>query len=203
MTARTPFRHLIHIALAGVFLAAVPHLAAQAKFDVDDPKFDDLQSPEVGGNTGKKNWDPKDWLEVEVKFKIDAVRPDAKFVDEVRIRWYVAVENPESKGYWLLEKEVTHVNVPVGEDIYASVYLSPTSVMRLSGGERASKAVVDRVGGEISILGTTNYFSSKGKAGWWQSGTLSRSDKVPLLNKNQTPFKMLWYDRYAEIQERR
>jgi hypothetical protein len=34
------------------------------------------------------------------------------------------------------------------------------------------------------------------------SDNLSRTDKVPLLNKNETPFKFLWYDRYAEIEEK-
>jgi hypothetical protein len=180
-----------------MLLAAAPQLFAQAKFNVDDPKFDDLTSPEIG--QARKSWKPKDWLEVECKLKIDTVRPESDFVDEVRVRWYVAVENPEGKGFWLLEKEVSHVNVPVGEDIWISVYLSPDAVKRLSGGSRAGKNIVDRIGGEVTILGTTEYFSSKGDAGWWRSGNLSRSEAVPLRNKNETPFRALWWDRYAEI----
>jgi len=39
---------------------------------------------------------------------------------------------------------------------------------------------------------------------WWEAGSLSdQSDKFPLLNKNETPFAMLWWDRYAEIQKER
>ena len=189
----------------GAFLAGSSALFAEAKISVDDPDFDDLQSPEVGGNTGKKNFRPKDWLEMEVKFKVSAVSPEPKdkFVNRATVRWYVAVKNPGGKGYWLLEKEVEHVNIPVGEDVYASIYLSPNSVQRLSGGDRASKSILYAVGGEINVAGTTVYFSSKGKAGWWTSGNLSRTDKVPVLNKNETPFKMLWWDRYAEVAERR
>lgn len=186
----------------GVFLAGTTSVFAEAKLDVSKPDFDDLQSPALGA---KKSWNPKDWLEMEVKFKVSAVSPKPKdgFVDRITVRWYVAVENPGGKGYWLLEKEVTHVNIPVGEDLYASVYLSPNSVKRLSGGERASKAILYAVGGEINVAGTTEYFSSKGKAGWWTSGNLSRTDKVPLLNKDETPFRLSWYDRYAEIEKKR
>jgi hypothetical protein len=43
--------------------------------------------------------------------------------------------------------------------------------------------------------------SSKGQAGWWNTASdkISRSDTVPLLNKAETPFASMWWDRYAEI----
>ena len=101
-----------------------------------------------------------------------------------------------------------HVNVPVGEDVYSSVYLSPTAVKRISGSDRAGKSILSHVGGEILVNGTqpvdkSGYFASKDKPGWWVSGKLSRYDKIPLRNKNETPFKFLWWDRYAEIDDER
>jgi len=189
--------------LAVVFAAGTSSVCAEAKMKVDKPEFDDLQSPELGG---KKKFSPKDWLEVEVKFNIADVRPESKdgYVDQAEIRWYVAVENPGGKGYWLLEKQVTHVNIELGEDFYASVYLSPSSVKRLSGKERAGKSIVWGVAGEITVAGTTETFNSQpSKKEWWKAGSLSRTDKVPLLNKDETPFKALWWDRYAEIQQDR
>ena len=45
--------------------------------------------------------------------------------------------------------------------------------------------------------------STKGElAGWINAPSLSRTEKFPLLDKNQTPFRALWWDRYAEIQEK-
>ena len=194
--------------LLGVFALSTPAMAQRYKVEVDKPDFDDLQSPEVGGNTGKKNFKPKDWLEIEVKFKVISSTKSVKFVDRVTVKWYVAAENPDGKGHVLLEKEINHINVPVGEDIYSSVYLSPTAVKRISGRERAGKSILSHVGGEILINGNqpeknSGYFTSKDKPGWWTSGKLSRYDKIPLLNKYETPFKFLWWDRYAEIEERR
>lgn len=194
--------------LLGVLALSTPAMAQRYKVEVDKPDFDALPSPEVGGNTGKKNFKPKDWLEAEVKFKVIVANAKTKFVDRVTVKWYIAAKNPDGKGYVLLEKEINHVNVPVGEDIYSSVYLSPTAVKRISGSDRAGKSILSHVGGEILINGSkpeqnSGYFTSKGKAGWWTSGKLSRYDKIPLRNKNETPFKFLWWDRYAEIEERR
>lgn len=198
-------------AVALAALTMVSNVHAQAgKVEASDPKFDNLDSPEVGGNTGRKSWKPKEWLEAEVKLKIEMPSNyKQNFIDSVTVKWFVAVENPSGSGYVLLEKEVEHVNVPVGEEVYSSVYLSPAAIKRLSGSERASKSVVSHVGGEVLVNGTSlqsnkeRYFTSKGKIGWWTSGSLSRYDRIPLLNKNETPFKFLWWDRYAEIKPER
>ncbi|MGB0775758.1 MAG: Amuc_1102 family pilus-like protein [Akkermansiaceae bacterium] len=206
---RLPVSRPLVALLLGVFAVSAPVMAqSQYKLDVDKPKFDDLQSPEVGGNTGKKNFKPKDWLEVEVKFKITSSNKKEKFADRVTVRWYVAAkvsENGKTQNR-VLEKEVNFVNVPIGEDVYASVYLSPSAVRRISGSDNAGKGVVESVGGEILVNGSPGYknsgfFSSKGRGKWWDS--MARYNKIPLRNKNETPFKFLWWDRYAEIQERR
>ena len=202
--------HLFRIVFVAVLSLSHFAMAQAFKVDVDKPKFDDLQSPDVGGNTGKKNFKPKDWLEVEVKFKVTSSVKTDTHADRVTVRWYVAakvVEGGSSKTR-VLEKEINFVNVPLNEDIYASVYLSPSAVKRISGSDNAGKSVVEGVGGEILVNGTAAYknsgfFSteSKSKGKWWDS--MSRYNKIPLRNKNETPFKFLWWDRYAEIEERR
>jgi len=184
---------------------------AQYKVDIEKPEIVEIKSPNLGGDSAKKNFKPKDWMEMEVKFKIEAKDRKKLFADKVVVKWYVAAKAPEGqgKGYIMIEKEVTHVNVPIGEDIYVSVYLSPNSIKRLTGNDRISKSDINDVGGEILIDGQQpvgdkkGYFSMNKKPGWWTSGSLSRFDKIPLLNKNETPFKILWYGRYAEIEEKR
>jgi hypothetical protein len=194
----------------GALLIAAPAVIAQTaiKIDASDPKFDDLQSPEVGGNTGKKSWKPKDWLEVEVKVKLDARNePKDKHIDRLTVRWFVAVENKVDRSaakYFLMEKEVVHVNVPIGEDFFLSCYLSPATIKRLTGKDRAGKNSIKAVGGEITCTGAVKpaRFTSEGDVSkpWWQSASMQRTNKYPLLNKNETPFKFLWWDRYLEIE---
>jgi len=210
---KNPFQRIAKVTLAAVAATSMLVVSAnaqqKAKLKIDKPEFDELTSPDFSGSIESKRWKAKDWLEVELKFKVEAIHPKGDgFVDKLTVKWYVAVLDPEAaakgkKKYLLLEKEVNHVNIEVDEDMYVSCYISPSSVKRLSGGsDRANKNLISHVGGEILLNGTiVGNFTSKGKEGWWNSTNLSRSTRIPLLNKNETPFKFLWWDRYAEISE--
>ncbi len=165
------------------------------------PAFDDLQSPEFSGGK-QKSFKPKDWLEIEAKLRVSlAPEPKSKTCERLTIKWYIAVKNPEKSGsFLLLTKDVEHVNVPLEEEIHCSVYLSPASIRRLTGSDGGGKKAVEYVGYEVLINGRTEAKeTSKGKVDWWTSASLSKSDTVPLLNKSETPFSNMWWDRYAEV----
>jgi hypothetical protein len=174
-----------------------------AKVLVDKPTFDDIPSPEFGG-VKNKAFKPKDWLEIETKLNISlSPEPATKTCDKITVKWYIAVKNAEKSGTFLLfTKDIDYVNVPVSEEVYCSVYLSPSSIKRLTGFDRAGKSAVEYVGYEVLINGEkVAQETSKGKPGWWNAASdkISRSDKVPLLNKAETPFAPMWWDRYAEV----
>jgi len=77
-------------------------------------------------------------------------------------------------------------------------------VQRITGSKSVSSGIVKALGIEVLINGVkVAAKAEKEKMGWWEAGSLSRSSKYPLLNKYQTPFKTLWWDRYAEIEEPR
>jgi hypothetical protein len=174
-----------------------------AKVLGDKPTFDDIPSPEFGGAKNKA-FKPKDWLEIETKLNISlSPEPATKTCDKITVKWYIAVKNAEKSGTFLLfTKDIDYVNVPVSEEVYCSVYLSPSSIKRLTGFDRAGKSAVEYVGYEVLINGEkVAQETSKGKPGWWNAASdkISRSDKVPLLNKAETPFAPMWWDRYAEV----
>jgi hypothetical protein len=183
--------------------------ALAAKVVGEKPAFEDLQSPEFSGGK-QKSFKPKDWLEVEAKLKISlAPEPKSKTCEKLTVKWYVAVKNPEKSGtFLLLTKDIEHVNAPLEEDIYCSVYVSPASIKRLTGSDKGGKNSVEYVGYEVLINGEkvaseTNKGSDGkgGKTAWWNAATdkISRSDSVPLLSKYETPFAAMWWDRYAEV----
>jgi len=178
---------------------------AQAyKVKASEPKFEGIESPVFGATAVRKSFDAKEWLEIEASFEVEmAPEPPSKTADQILVKWYVAVEHPDVRGgYLLLTKDVTHVNVPLSEEIFSSVYLSPSSVRRITGSDRAGKRTITFVGFEVLINGQKVAEEAFGsKAGWWNipSQKLSRSEIVPLLNKNETPFAHMWWDRYAEI----
>lgn len=177
-------------------------LSKEARFKVDNPKFTELQSPEIqDGNA--KNFKPKDWLEVEVKIEVDKLRtePEDKYLDQIKVNWHVVVKGQDRKAY-KISKTVTHVNIPTDEEVYVSIYLSPNTLKRITGNARASKNDLEAVGGEIELNGAmVGFFTFGEKNGWWREPlkNVEATSKFPLLDKTQTPFAPLWYDRYAEV----
>lgn len=192
------------VAVAAFSVSFQSSANAQAyKVEPSKPTFDDLQSPNFSGGK-QKDFKPKNWLEIEASFKLQMKpEPPSSTAERVTVKWYIAVEHPEKPGaYLLLTKEITHVNVPLNEDIFSSVYLSPASIKRITGKDRAAKSIVNLVGYEVLINGEkVAQETNSGKVGWWNttSDKISRSDTVPLLNKSETPFANMWWDRYAEI----
>ena len=102
-----------------------------------------------------------------------------------------------------LTKEVEYVNLPLKEDVYCSVYLSPASIRRLTGAERSGKRAVKYIGFEVVIDGkvVVDATDKPGKDKWWAAASekIADSTAVPLLNKLETPFAAIWWDRYPEI----
>ena len=177
--------------------------AQESKVDAEKPVFDDLLSPEFNGGK-QKPFKPKEWLDIEAKIKVQlAPEPKSKTADEIVVKWYVAVKNPEKAGFFLkLTKTVTHINVPLNEDIYTSIYLSPASIVRLTGSAKGGKNAVEFVGYEVIVGGQVKISqTNKGPEKWWTepSQRISDSTTVPLLSKDETPFANMWWDRYAEV----
>ncbi len=195
---------LTFFACAGVGIFSSATADAQVyKVTPVKPTFDDLQSPEFSGGK-QKSFKPRDWLEVEAAFTVQmSPAPPSNTAEKVLVKWYLAVAHPEKAGaYLLLTKDVTHVNVPLETEIFSSIYLSPSSVTRLTGSDRGGKKAVAYVGYEVVINGVkVAEETDKGKVGWWNqpSDKISRSETVPILDKTQTPFAPMWWDRYAEV----
>jgi hypothetical protein len=195
---------LTSLTCACIAAVSTPLAEAQSyKVEAKAPEFDDIPSPEFGG-AKSKDFKPKEWLEIEASIKVlMSPAPPSKTAEKVLVKWFVAVENPDKQGtYLLLKKEITYVNVPLEEDVFSSVYLSPASVQRLTGSDRAGKSMVYLVGYEVLINGEkVAQETSKGKVGWWTAASdkISSTDSVPLLDKSESAFAHMWWDRYAEI----
>lgn len=149
---------------------------------------------------------PKKWADFEIPFKVEAApAPKSGYIDSLTFKFYLAVINPDrARQYLKLYKEVKYVNVPVGEVTYASVYLSPSSVKRITGSEGGRGKWVKYQGVVVEYNGkvVATYSSERGKKEkWWeiQSPNLVETSYFPLLNKDETPFSIFWYDRYPEI----
>ena len=196
------------LALAGFPLGTAT--AQTPKLNADKPTFEDLQSPQFSTPGKQKNFKPKDWLEVEAKINIaGGAASKGKVCERLLVKWYIAVKNPERASYFLLlTKDIEYMNIPYDEDLRVSVYLSPISIKRLTGTDRPGKNSVEAVGYEVLVNGVKvaeETSSGRFKVGWWNNPgeKVSKNDTVPLLNKNETPFRAMWWDYYAEVSEPR
>ena len=195
---------LLGVSFATLCLVSAPAQAqTQARAKAEKPVFEELQSPQIPVQTREKRFTPRDWLEIEGAINIDARPvPPSGMLDRLVVKWYVAIKNPDKRGeFFKLSREVTHVNVPIGEPIYSSVYLSPSSIRRITGNYRNAKGSVEFVGYEVIFNGEVIADAAIGPDKWWTKASekVSETDSVPLMTKPETPFAALWWDRYAEV----
>jgi hypothetical protein len=94
--------------------------------------------------------------------------------------------------------------VPSDEETVFSIYLSPNTLKRITGKDGGGKRDLEAVGGDISVNGVRAGYFKFGKFGndWWNAEapkSLTVTQNYPVLSKDETPFELFWYDRYAEI----
>lgn len=127
------------------------------------------------------------WLEVEVTF---AAGPE--FTDDLTFKYFILLNGQ------LLTGEVTHVNVPAGRENRSVMYVAPRTLMRFSGNRAVTANSVQNITVQIVQKGAVKDEMSlvRAPAQWY--ATLK---PVPglVLNKNETPFAPLYWDRYEQI----
>lgn len=166
----------------GAFAQAVvgPTSIKLGKVEISAPS-----TPEYNITGGQnKRYKLGKWLEFEVSYE---TVPEE--IDELTFKFTALIENK------LLDGEVTYINIGKGRDHYAVMYLSPKSIDKLTGGRTLTAASIQNVWVEVSRQGQVLAKESFKPA---QQPNLPRVAGL-VLNKNQTPFAPLFYDRYEEI----
>jgi hypothetical protein len=127
------------------------------------------------------------WLEVEVEF---TAAPD--FTDELTFKYFILFNGK------LLTGEVTHVNVPAGRENRSVMYVSPRTLARFMGRSTVTPAAVQNIAVQIVQQGAIkDELSLSRTQPQWYAGLPHVSGFV--LNKNETPFAPLYWDRYEQI----
>jgi hypothetical protein len=130
------------------------------------------------------------WLEVEVEF---TATPD--FTDELTCKYFIMVNGK------LLTGEVTHVNVGAGREKRSVMYVSPRALARFAGSGGPTPNSIQNVAVQITQKGAVKDELSFARGpGQWYAGLPAVTGFV--LNKNETPFAPLYWDRYEQIKPR-
>jgi hypothetical protein len=126
------------------------------------------------------------WLQVEVEFAA------AAFTDELTVRYYILFNGNMFTG------EVTHLNVPGGRERRSVIYMPPHVLERYAGTRPLTPNSVSNVAVQIVEQGAVkDELSLNRAAAQWYAALTPISGL--LLNKNETPFAPLYWDRYEQI----
>ena len=154
---------------------------------------------QAGGVNDKNIPNPRDWLELEVEFEVDVRAPDNTVVPELMFKYYVGFRDKSGNNRCLMG-EVKHKNVMVGEEAYSAVYISPDTLGEITGEYRSFQTSdVAGYGIEVYYNGVLVGLSSSvsGNNKFWESMSTSPG----ILAKHDTPFALLWIDRYADVEK--
>ena len=127
------------------------------------------------------------WLEVEVDF---SAAPE--FTDELTFKYFILINGK------LLTGEVTHTNIAAGRDNRSVMYVSPKTLARVMGNRPMAPNSVQNVAVQIVQQGAVKHELSaeRGQPNWYS--TMPQVAGL-VLNKNETPFAPLYWDRYEQI----
>ncbi|MFN2476921.1 MAG: Amuc_1102 family pilus-like protein [Chthoniobacterales bacterium] len=127
------------------------------------------------------------WLEVEAEF---SAAPE--FTDDLTFKYFILISGK------LLTGEVTHTNVAAGRENHSVMYVSPRTLMRLLGNRPVAPNAIQNIAVQIVERGAVkSELSLERAAPQWFAASPQVGGFV--LNKNETPFAPLYWDRYEQI----
>ena len=130
------------------------------------------------------------WLQVEVEF---TATPE--LTDELTFKYDILFNGS------LLTGEVTHVNIPAGRENRSVMYVPPRVLARFANNRPITENLCQNVAVQIVQQGTVKAETSLNRAAPQWFATLPQVSGF-VLDKNQTPFAPLYWDRYEQIKSR-
>src|ERR1043166_264967 len=177
---------------AGLFAIASPATMAQRlvrDFQITKINREFVTTPVLayaGGEAAPRGQGGR-WLQVETEFALASA-----FTDELTVRYYILFNGNMFTG------EVTHVNVPGGRERRSVIYMPPHVLERYGGNRPLTLNSVPNVAVQIVQQGGGKDELSLARAPpQWYAAVTPISGL--LLNKNETPFAPLYWDRYEQI----
>jgi hypothetical protein len=176
-------------------LVASAQTRAAADFQITKITRNLIPTPQLayaGGPQHQNQTDQRDrWLEVEVEFKATP-----ELTSELTFKYYILFNGT------LLTGEVTHVNIPAGRENRSVMYIPPRALARFANNRAITENSCQNIAAQIVQDGVVKAEASLNRAQpQWFEGLPQVSGLV--LNKNQTPFAPLYWDRYEQIKTSR
>jgi hypothetical protein len=141
----------------------------------------------VANETQSKRYTLGKWLEVETEFSSTVPAKEVTFHYNILL------------AGTLLVGEVTHVDVLPGQSLFSVMYVAPRALLTVLHGQPLTTSTVQNIDVQILRPGVGAPLADKMlRAGAPFYNTMQQVQGM-VLNKNQTPFAYLWWDRYEPI----
>lgn len=127
------------------------------------------------------------WLEVEVEFSAGP-----EWTDELTFKYYILFNGK------LLTGEVTHTNIPSGRNNRSVMYVAPRTLARFGNSRVVTTNMIQNVAVQIVQQGAVKGELSLQRAPPQWFTTIPQVAGY-VMNKNETPFAPLYWDRYEQI----
>lgn len=167
------------------FAQAVPAMLTSKNVKIKKIAPAVVSTPEYNVNIPNKRSEALKWFEIEVEFEINGV----ELVDELTFQYIVLINGKLCPG------EVTHINIPKGNNRYSVMYISPRSLDRITGGKTLNQGMIENIWVKVTKSGQLLAEDAL------QKKPVPNITQIPdqLVKKADTPFQVLWWDRYEAV----
>jgi hypothetical protein len=131
------------------------------------------------------------WLQVEV-----TLSATPEFSDELTVKYFILFNGK------LLTGAVTHTNIPAGRENRSVIYVTPKTLQRLMPGRTVTTGALQNVTVQLLQQGVTKDEMTLTRAAMQWYAAMPQTTGLT-LNKNETPFAPLYWDRYLQIKTAR
>ena len=175
--------------LLGLVLSAFAQTRAPSEFQIVKITKNLISTPDFAYPRGQqyRTKQADRWLEVEVEF---TAAPE--FTDELTFKYYILFNGK------LLTGEVAHTNILAGRENRSVMYVSPRTLTRFGGNSPLTANSFPNIAVQIVQQGAVKDELSLARAPAQWFATLPQVSGF-VLNKNETPFAPLYWDRYEQI----
>jgi hypothetical protein len=176
--------------LAFLFHASAQTMVAPGSVKLSKVQPAVVKTPEYNLSSGpQKRSKPADWLEVEVEYETKAEE-----IDELTFTFTIMIEKK------LLTGQVTHINIPKGREHFSVMYVAPRTLEKLTGGKPLTGSSIENVWVTVERQGM-----KLDQPQSYKPGAIPNLPQLTglVLNKDETPFAPLFYDRYEPIKKSR
>ena len=172
-------------ALAGLVSSSFAQVVRAGDVKIEKISPSVVKTPEFALTAGPlKRFTSLNWLEVEVEFQTVP-----ELLEELSFTYKIQLNGKLYVG------QVDHVDIPKGREHYSVAYMSPRALDEAMGGKQLVASAIQGIWVDVTKQGQV--IATLGSVKTAVPNLPQKTGKI--LNKLQTPFAPLWYDRYEAL----